>query len=181
MGAGLFSAVLDTNVLYSGAVRDLLLSLAAERLFRPLMSDAILEELEYCELRKLLPALGEVEAVVRSKRLVRTIRENFGDALVERWEPLEGTFGLPDPDDEHVLAAAVIGGAGAVVTLNRKHFPAALVPNTIEVLAPADFAFYTAQLEPELVKMSGCSGPGRTALGETSAYATRKDNEVGST
>jgi hypothetical protein len=29
----------------------------------------------------------------------------FDDAMVVDWESLEGSFGLPDPDDEHVLAA----------------------------------------------------------------------------
>lgn len=161
--------MLDTNVLYSGAVRDLLLSFAAERLFRPLVSDAILEELENCELRKLLRVCDRVEAVARSQRLVREIREHFADALVEQWEPLEGSFGLPDPGDEHVLAAAVAGGAGAVVTLNRKHFPADLVPNNIEVLTPADFAYFTAQLDPErastalreMAQRTGRHGPPR--------------------
>ncbi len=35
------------------------------------------------------------------------MRGYFPDAMVKGWEPLEGGFPLPDPDDRHVLAAAV--------------------------------------------------------------------------
>src|SRR5689334_20717896 len=55
------------------------------------------------------------------------------NALVEGIE-------LPDPDDRHVLAAAIKGGADAIVTYNLRHFPsAALQPFNIEVQHPDEF------------------------------------------
>ena len=54
-------------------------------------------------------------ATTRAQRLIGQMSQAFDDALVTGWEPLEGTFDLPDPDDEHVLAAAVIGGAEVIV------------------------------------------------------------------
>lgn len=74
----------------------------------------------------------------RPKRLVRgwsgRCASTSGDAMVTGWEPLEGTFSLPDPDDEHVVAAAVVGGTGVIVTLNRKDFPRDRVPGHIQVI-----------------------------------------------
>ncbi|MCF8569445.1 PIN domain-containing protein [Gordonia sp. HY002] len=52
----------------------------------------------------------------------------FEDACVEGWEPLEAAItGMPDPDDRHVVAAAVRGHASAIVTDNIKHFPPAVL------------------------------------------------------
>jgi hypothetical protein len=81
-----------------------------------------------------------------------------------------GHYGLPDPNDEHVLAAAVVGGAGAIVTHNRKDFPRDKMPHGLEVLSPADFALSTVSLKPDLawqavqkmVARSGKRGPVRT-------------------
>lgn len=68
--------------------------------------------------------------------------------MVTGWEGLDGTYGLPDPNDEHVVAAAVVGGAGAIVTENFKHFPAGLVPQHIQVLHAKDLAANTVDVDP---------------------------------
>ena len=52
------------------------------------------------------------------------MNDAFEDALIEGWGPLEAAIhGLPDPDDRHVVAAAVRGSAAAIVTDNVKDFP----------------------------------------------------------
>jgi PIN domain len=45
------------------------------------------------------------------------------DALVLDFEPLIDVLQLPDPDDRHVLAAAIKGRANLIVTFNLKDFP----------------------------------------------------------
>ena len=90
--------------------------------------------------------LAEDEALAAAERLVGSMRSAFDDALVVGWEPLEETFGLPDIDDEHVVAAAVVGGAGAIVTDNLKHFPVENVLNDIQVLSAVEFTSNTADV-----------------------------------
>ncbi len=47
---------------------------------------------------------------------------------------------LPDPDDRHVLAAAIFGRCDAIVTQNLKDFPPeSLSPFGIESQHPEDF------------------------------------------
>jgi len=55
---------------------------------------------------------------------------------------------LPDLNDEHVVAAAHVGGAGAIVTSNVKDFPRAKVPDSIQVLRPVEFLFNTVSVDP---------------------------------
>jgi len=147
-----FAALLDTCVLWPSKQRDFLLSLAVVNLYRPLWSSAILDELQYCEVDKLTVKYGipQDEAEARAARLIETMRSYFDDAEVQNWEPYEGTFGLTDLDDEHVIAAAVAGHAGAIVTDNLKHFPQDKMPPGIEVITPSEFAANTVAVAPQL-------------------------------
>jgi hypothetical protein len=146
-----FSALLDTSVLWPSLQRDFLLSLAIEGLYRPLWSTAILAELEFHEPRKLIGRGESPEAAAaRAQHVVHQMSTAFDDALVENWEPLEGSFGLPDPDDEHVVAAALVGGAGVIVTSNLKDFPPHQIPDPLTVLSPAQFAADTVAVSPDI-------------------------------
>lgn len=145
----MFAAFLDTCVLWPSLQRDVLLSFAVEGLYRPLWSDAVLAELEYHEAAK-LRARGstDADALRSADRLVRQMRQHFDDACVTGWEGLEGSFSLPDPDDEHVVAAAVVGNAGAIVTDNLRDLRVATVPAHIHVLTTAEFASDTVSVDP---------------------------------
>ena len=147
----MFTATLDTSVLWPSLQRDLLLSLAIEGTYRRTWSSAILDELQFHEEAKLVKrGMPVAEAARRAATLIAAMRREFADAEVDGWQPLEGTFGLPDPDDEHVLAAAVIAGAGAIVTENLKDFPADRIPPGIQVLSAREFAKNTVALNPRL-------------------------------
>lgn len=155
-------------MLWPSLQRDFLLSLAIEGLYRPVWSTAILEELEYHETAKLIRR-GETsdQAARRALRLVTQMRAAFEDALVHGWQGLEGTYGLPDPDDEHVVAAAFVAGAGAIITHNLRHFPSDRLPVGVSALPPAEFAADTVSLDPvraraavaAIAARSGRTGP----------------------
>lgn len=147
----MFTATLDTSVMWPSLQRDFLLSLAIEGTYRPTWSSAILDELQFHEEAKLVKrGMPVAEAARRAATLIAAMRREFADAEVDGWQPLESTFGLPDPDDEHVLAAAVIAGAGAIVTENLKDFPADRIPPGIQVLSAREFAKNTVALNPRL-------------------------------
>lgn len=145
----MFSAFLDTNVLWPSLQRDYLLSLAADGLFRPLWSEAVLDELlEHEALKRVSRGRSVVDAVAEAEHLVDRMRRSFADAIVTGWESMVGTFRLPDPDDEHVAAAATVGGAGVIVTNNLKHFPAVRLPQHIEVQSAIEFITSTVSVDP---------------------------------
>ena len=95
-GCIVFTALLDTSVLWPSLQRDFLLSLAIEGMYRPVWSSAILDELEYHEARKLVTrGVEECAANQRARYLVEQMRSHFDDAEVQGWQPLEGTYGPP--------------------------------------------------------------------------------------
>jgi len=67
------------------------------------------------------------------------LRRHFPEAWVEGFEPIMELL-TNDPDDRHVLAAAVHSHSDLIVTYNRRHFPAtSLQPWQIGVEAPSTF------------------------------------------
>ena len=73
-------------------------------------------------------------------RTLHLMQVALPDASVHHYEPLVGGLTLPDPDDRHVLAAAIKCGAQTIVTANLKDFPAeALEVWDIEAQSPDEF------------------------------------------
>lgn len=109
-----FTAVFDACVLYPAPLRDVLMHLARTGLFRARRTDRIHDEW--------------IGAIVRTRpdlaeRLQRTrgkMDRAVPDSLVTGYEGLVPGLSLPDPDDRHVLAAAVKGRADVVVTFNLR-------------------------------------------------------------
>jgi predicted nucleic acid-binding protein len=109
----------DACVLYGNEVRDLLIRIAISGMVRAHWTDEILDE----AFRNLLanrPDLSPDRLTVTRERMNLAIP----GALVSGYEPLVEALKLPDPDDRHVLAAAIAAGAAVIVTSNLDDFPA---------------------------------------------------------
>jgi hypothetical protein len=77
------------------------------------------------------------EKIVRVRLLMD---QHVPGANVTGYDSLIDSLDLPDPDDRHVLAAAITAGASIIVTMNLRHFPAArLACHGIEALHPDEF------------------------------------------
>ncbi len=112
------SVVYDACVLHSAALRDLLVRLAMTGLFRARWTSAIHEEW----MRSVLAARPDLTRA-RLARTRRLMDASVPDCLVEGYEALVAELGLPDPDDRHVLAAAIRAEAEVIVTYNVADFP----------------------------------------------------------
>ena len=74
------------------------------------------------------------------------------DCLVTGYEAITPSLTLPDPDDRHVLAAAIVGRCDAIVTRNLKDFPDdALASYGIETQHPDGFFCNQLSLAPGVV------------------------------
>jgi hypothetical protein len=144
------TAVLDTDTLWPSVRRDCLLTLAQAGFFRPVWSERTLVELGYAERAKLVSrGTTNAEAAGRSIRLVLEMRRAFADAVVgEIHGATVPHVGLPDRDDEHVLAAARVAVADVLVTANLRHFPVDLVGAYVTPLSPAAFMRDIVALDP---------------------------------
>lgn len=105
--------LLDACVLVPTVLRRLLIGVAGTGAFDPLWSPRILEEWARAAAR------DGYEPEARAE--IAALTHKFADALVTPGAPLDLT--LPDPDDIHVLEAAISGHADELLTLNIKDFP----------------------------------------------------------
>ena len=136
-----FVVLLDANVLYPFRKRDVLLRFYDAGLFRARWSDRILSEWS----GKLLQDRPDLEGSIKSQQ--RKLRDVFPEAIVSGFEYLEASLSLPDEQDHHVLAAAILCGAQHIVTDNIRDFPAKqLEPFDIEAIEADEFLSRTFDL-----------------------------------
>lgn len=137
----LYAVVYDACVLYPAPLRDILVELAAAHLFRAQWTEKIHEEWIRAVLRKRPELESRLE---RTKQLMNTV---VMDSCVTGYEHLIGAITLPDPDDRHVVAAAMHAKSDAIVTFNLQDFPATtLEPLHLEAIHPDDFMTYQLDL-----------------------------------
>ena len=142
-----FTAFLDANVLYPADLRSFLMFLAVPGIFRAKWSDDVHEEW-ISNLLERRPDLTRAQ-LERTRQLMD---KHAPDALVTGYRQLVPALNLPDPNDRHVLAAAVRGGASVIVTNNTKDFPAeALEEFEIEAQTPDEFVHHLIDLYPDEV------------------------------
>ena len=129
------TALLDANILYPAPMRDLFLQLAVSDLFKAKWTEEIHREWIEALLRN--EPHRERAALERTRNLMNQATR---DCIVSRYEPLISELDLPDPNDLHVLAAAIVGQCDVIVTKNTKHFPEeSLAPYGLEAQHPDEF------------------------------------------
>ena len=138
-----FTVLVDSCVLYSAPLRDLVLHLTLVGTFRIKWTERIHEEWIRSVLKN-RPDLKR-EPLERTRTLMDT---HVPNALVMGYEPLIDGLTLPDPDDRHVLAAAIRCHADLILTFNLRDFPAdILTPFEIEARHPDDFLLHQLSLD----------------------------------
>jgi predicted nucleic acid-binding protein len=142
-----YTVIFDANVLYPAPLRDALMQLAITDLFKAKWTADIHREWIEALLRK--EPHRDRAALERTRDLMDQATR---DCLVTGYEPLIQGLVLPDPNDRHVLAAAIVGRCDAIITQNLKDFPAeALASYGIEAQHPDDFFRNQLALAPGLV------------------------------
>ena len=141
-----YTVLLDANVLYPAPMRDLLLQLAVTDIFRARWTADI--HREWIDALLLNQPRRDQAALERTRDKMDSATR---DCLVTGYHSLIPSLQLPDPDDRHVLAAAIVGRCDAIVTQNLRDFPdEALAPHGIEAVHPDAFLHAQVGLEPAI-------------------------------
>jgi predicted nucleic acid-binding protein len=139
--------IYDANVLYPATLRDLLMQLALSDLFQARWTNLIHDEWTRNVLKN-QPSLNPSKL-----EHVRTLMNNaIPSSLVSGFEPIIPTLNLPDPNDRHVLAAAIHANARGIVTFNLKDFPATnLGQHNLRAIHPDEFVTHWLNTNPNRV------------------------------
>ena len=141
--------IIDANLLYPFHLRNLLVQLGVDAVIAPRWTARIHAEW-----------IGNLVAAGRApeERLLLTLDLMNGalpEADVQGWEARMDGLTLPDPDDRHVLAAALVSGARTILTLNLRDYPAlALAPYGVVASHPDDFLCGLHNADPDLLRAS---------------------------
>ena len=158
--------LVDACVLYSTVPRALVLGAAQAGLIVPVWSARIIEEWRRAVARDGPQAAAQVATEIAMARIA------CPDAEIPVPPDLADTLSLPDPDDRHVLAAAIAGRVDVLLTRNMRDFP----PRTLARHGICPRAPDTLLLElwvdrPDTV--AAIAGPVVAALAQAAGMAPR--------
>lgn len=112
-------AIFDACILYPFHLRNVVVQAAVDRLVEARWTDVIHDEW----IRSLAARMPTVPAA-RLQGTRRLMNQALPAATVSGYEGHIARVKLPDPDDRHVVAAAITAGATLILTWNLRHFPA---------------------------------------------------------
>ncbi|HLX60201.1 MAG TPA: PIN domain-containing protein [Planctomycetota bacterium] len=140
-------ALYDACVLYPAPLRDFLMQLAMTDVHYARWTDAIHEEW----ISNVLACRPDLTRA-KLERTRDLMNANVRDCVVSGYESLIPRIHLPDPNDRHVLAAAIHCGASVIVTFNTKDFPHSILDALgIAATHPDDFVESLFHIEPSSV------------------------------
>lgn len=147
-----FRALLDACVIVPITLCDTLLSLADGRLYVPLWTSQILDEMERTVTRLLTERGMDPSKATKAAAYRRSEMECvYPDAAVDGYQALIPCM-TNEEKDRHVLAAAIRGRADLIVTANMSDFPeSATKPYDIQVIPPDDFLQDLLEFDERLV------------------------------
>lgn len=147
-GHARYTVLLDACALFPICVCDALMSVAATGIYAAKWTRRIDDEWT----RNLEAKTGKPKGTFDVRRDLMHHACPDWEVPESAWQTLEDCLSLPDPDDRHVLAAAVAGHADCIVTFNLRDFPNQAVAHFgIEVLHPDAFLIAQLNLDPLLV------------------------------
>ena len=131
----IYSSVIDACVIYPASIRDVLLSVAAEGVFKPYWSQMIHSEWK----RNLLKNRSDLNQAKLDKTSL-AMDQFFHGANQNDFQHLIDKLILPDINDRHVLALAIKTQSKYIVTKNLKDFPVSVLEQyNICAIDPDDF------------------------------------------
>jgi predicted nucleic acid-binding protein len=142
-----YAVVLDACVLAPMPLADTLLRLAEEpSLYRIVWTEELLQEIGGT-----LTKLGRTTAQV--ERRLKFMRDYFPEAMYTLTPEIVNAIPcLPDINDRHVVAAAILGHANAIVSANTKDFPIECLSRyDLVCQTPDEFLVHQYHLNPGVV------------------------------
>lgn len=119
----------DACVLYPAPLRDFLIRIGRTGLVKVRWTDRILNEC-FTSVIKDRPDLSP-EDLARTRHLMNV---EIPDVLVTGYEESMAGLALPDPGDQHVLAAAITAKVKIIVTFNLRDFPTSAPADILDML-----------------------------------------------
>lgn len=144
-GHARYTVVFDACVLYPMVMADAMMSLTVTGLFAAKWTRRIEDEW----MQALIARRPDLQGRLGTRR--DQMRAAAFDWEIEEvaWQPIAPSLALPDPDDTHVLAAAIAGHADCIITTNLRDFPTEITaPLGVEVLHPDPFIEAQWDLNP---------------------------------